>query len=136
MKLRGSMGQHLWSPSQFFSVWWAPLSNGGAVKPNSVSFAPPILSLYSSYANRLLTFVKIKQRRDEGTEKNIEKERERGGGGGNKIGLRAARKQSSSLLFLLRYALSSISSSFPFSSCYFFSSLCDTRATPTRSSIR
>lgn len=39
--------------------------SGASREPNSLSFALPILSLCYSYANRLLTFVKIK-RRDEG----------------------------------------------------------------------
>lgn len=97
----------------------------GQSRLNSLSFTLPILSLCSSYANRLLTFVKIKRR---GRRESGEERREREG---DKTGLRAARKQSSSFLFLLRCRLSSASSSSsssPLSSCYFsffFSFLCD-----------
>jgi len=56
------MDQRLWSS---LSISASPLSNGRGASRRlwlSLSFALSVLSLYSSYANRLLTFVKTKRR--------------------------------------------------------------------------
>jgi len=82
------------SSSWFFSASWVLWATAGQSRLNSLSFALPILSLCSSYANRLFTFVKTKRReRRENREEQGERE-------GDKRGLRAARKQSSSFFFI------------------------------------
>jgi len=90
------MGQRLWSLPLDSSAprGFCEQRQGSQSRLNSLSFALPILSLCSSYANRLFTFVKTKrrERRENGEEQG---ERE-----GDKRGLRAARKQSSSFFFI------------------------------------
>jgi len=90
------MGQRLWSLPLDSSAprRLCEQRQGSQSRLNSLSFALPILSLCSSYANRLFTFVKTKRReRRENREEQGERE-------GDKTGLRAARKQSSSFFFV------------------------------------
>lgn len=92
-KLRDSTDRRLRGPS---SAPGGPFEQRRRAAGRDLSFALTILSLYSSYANRLLTFVKIKRRRDEEhREEDGERERRM---------RRAARKQSSSLSLSLPLA--------------------------------